>query len=295
MVILGCRDEADSLADRKAIIVHGKLRCVGSSVFLKTHFGLGYMLQVSQQPAAERPVYMLWSLASTRHWSSLRKLAVTHGTADQQGNPGSPNCGSLRPREQTHPLGNPKARQPKQVILGGAPAVSAIRNRSALIQLGFVAPPRTHSFEFQLPFAAVDKIAGLLSELDLKLASLQLNSYGISAGTLEEVFMRFADGGDFSSAPSQGKAAVASNEAGTIYDTNTSHAVAVQPTSSGLFWAMLRVKLAITRRNARAFFIGFVLPVAFMILAVMLGGGGGGAPPGKLGPMQVLTSTNPQT
>ena len=39
-------DEADLLADRKAIIANGKLRCVGSSLFLKNRFGIGYHLTV---------------------------------------------------------------------------------------------------------------------------------------------------------------------------------------------------------------------------------------------------------
>ncbi|XP_071532999.1 cholesterol transporter ABCA5-like [Panulirus ornatus] len=37
-------DEADILADRKAIMSRGKLRCCGSSLFLKNKFGLGYHL-----------------------------------------------------------------------------------------------------------------------------------------------------------------------------------------------------------------------------------------------------------
>ncbi|XP_071963813.1 cholesterol transporter ABCA5-like [Antedon mediterranea] len=37
-------DEADILADRKAIISNGKLRCFGSSLFLKNRFGIGYKL-----------------------------------------------------------------------------------------------------------------------------------------------------------------------------------------------------------------------------------------------------------
>ena len=37
-------DEADLLADRKAIVSKGKLRCLGSSLFLKNRFGLGYHL-----------------------------------------------------------------------------------------------------------------------------------------------------------------------------------------------------------------------------------------------------------
>ena len=37
-------DEADILADRKAIMSKGKIRCYGSSLFLKNRFGLGYHL-----------------------------------------------------------------------------------------------------------------------------------------------------------------------------------------------------------------------------------------------------------
>ena len=38
-------DEADLLADRKAVLTKGKLRCIGSSLFLKNRFGLGYHLK----------------------------------------------------------------------------------------------------------------------------------------------------------------------------------------------------------------------------------------------------------
>ncbi|XP_043210381.1 phospholipid-transporting ATPase ABCA3-like, partial [Amphibalanus amphitrite] len=41
-------DEADILADRKAIVSAGKLRCCGSSMFLKNRFGLGYHLTIVQ-------------------------------------------------------------------------------------------------------------------------------------------------------------------------------------------------------------------------------------------------------
>ncbi|XP_066919865.1 ATP-binding cassette sub-family A member 2-like [Clytia hemisphaerica] len=43
-------DEADILGDRIAIISHGKLRCVGSSLFLKTKFGDGYHLTLDKEP-----------------------------------------------------------------------------------------------------------------------------------------------------------------------------------------------------------------------------------------------------
>ncbi|KAG6936911.1 ATP binding cassette subfamily A member 5 [Chelydra serpentina] len=39
-------DEADILADRKAVISQGTLKCVGSSLFLKTKWGIGYRLSM---------------------------------------------------------------------------------------------------------------------------------------------------------------------------------------------------------------------------------------------------------
>jgi len=49
-------DEADLLADRKAIISHGRLKCVGSSFFLKTHYGIGYQLLVDIKQSADASV-----------------------------------------------------------------------------------------------------------------------------------------------------------------------------------------------------------------------------------------------
>ncbi|KFQ98694.1 ATP-binding cassette sub-family A member 10, partial [Nipponia nippon] len=39
-------DEVDILADRKAFISHGRLKCVGSSLFLKKKWGIGYHLRI---------------------------------------------------------------------------------------------------------------------------------------------------------------------------------------------------------------------------------------------------------
>ena len=41
-------DEADILGDRIAIMAEGQLRCAGSSLFLKKHFGVGYQLTIEK-------------------------------------------------------------------------------------------------------------------------------------------------------------------------------------------------------------------------------------------------------
>ena len=45
--------EADTLADRIAILSHGRLRCCGSSIFLKNRYGVGYYLTLIKEPDVE--------------------------------------------------------------------------------------------------------------------------------------------------------------------------------------------------------------------------------------------------
>lgn len=56
-------DEADILGDRIAIISHGKLCCVGSSLFLKNQLGTGYYLTLVKKDVDS-------SLSSCRNSSS---------------------------------------------------------------------------------------------------------------------------------------------------------------------------------------------------------------------------------
>ncbi|KAM4032432.1 ABC-type organic anion transporter ABCA8-like [Anomaloglossus baeobatrachus] len=46
-------DEADILADRKAVLSNGRLKCVGSSLFLKRKWGIGYHLRMQVSPSCD--------------------------------------------------------------------------------------------------------------------------------------------------------------------------------------------------------------------------------------------------
>lgn len=43
-------DEADNLGDRICIMAEGEVQTVGSSIFLKNRFGVGYNLIVTKSP-----------------------------------------------------------------------------------------------------------------------------------------------------------------------------------------------------------------------------------------------------
>lgn len=53
-------DEADLLGDRIAIISHGKLKCCGSPLFLKSTYGDGYKLTVVKKQSDPRTTTGQW-------------------------------------------------------------------------------------------------------------------------------------------------------------------------------------------------------------------------------------------
>jgi len=48
-------DEAEQLGDRIGIMAAGQIKCVGSALFLKSQYGVGYTLTISKLPAAASP------------------------------------------------------------------------------------------------------------------------------------------------------------------------------------------------------------------------------------------------
>lgn len=67
-------DEADMLGDRIAIISHGKLCCVGSSLYLKNQLGTGYYLTLVKKDPEP-------SLSSCRNSSSTVSFTKKVGPA----------------------------------------------------------------------------------------------------------------------------------------------------------------------------------------------------------------------
>ena len=47
-------DEADVLGDRVAILAHGRLKCLGTPLFLKNRFGVGYHIDIVPSTDGER-------------------------------------------------------------------------------------------------------------------------------------------------------------------------------------------------------------------------------------------------
>lgn len=148
-------EEADILADRKAILTAGRVRCVGSSLFLKSRFGIGYYLEIGlHQSIATRPAAV--EDAARR----ILTLVTRHV-----------------PGGRRH-LNDSKSTRLAVSDHDAAHAASKLKAENLI---------------FSLPLASVTAFSHLFEELEEQKDSLGVREYGVSLTTLEEVFFRLGE------------------------------------------------------------------------------------------------------
>ncbi|XP_022281376.1 phospholipid-transporting ATPase ABCA1 isoform X1 [Canis lupus baileyi] len=274
-------DEADILGDRIAIISHGKLCCVGSSLFLKNQLGTGYYLTLVKKDVES-------SLSSCRNSSStvsyLKKVVPELPPAGQSGGRG----GQV------------------QRLVALTQDVSAISNliRKHVAEARLV-EDIGHELTYVLPYEAAKEGAfvELFHEIDDRLSDLGISSYGISETTLEEIFLKVAEESGVDAETSDGTLPARRNRRAfgdkqsclrpftedDAIDPNDSD---VDPESretdllSGMdgkgsyqvkgwkltqqqFVALLWKRLLIARRSRKGFFAQIVLPAVFVCIALV--------------------------
>ncbi|KAK1887045.1 Phospholipid-transporting ATPase ABCA1, partial [Dissostichus eleginoides] len=165
-------DEADILGDRIAIISHGKLCCVGSSLFLKTQLGTGYYLTLVKRD------YDL-TLQSCRNSAStvsyIKKAEKEDSVSESSSDAG---LGS-EPESETTTI---------DVSLISNLIFKHVKEARLVEDLG-------HEITYVLPYESAKDGAfvELFHELDDRLTDLGISSYGISDTTLEEIFLKVAE------------------------------------------------------------------------------------------------------
>ncbi|KAL8202962.1 UNVERIFIED_CONTAM: ATP-binding cassette sub- A member 1 [Gekko kuhli] len=272
-------DEADILGDRIAIISHGKLCCVGSSLFLKNQLGTGYYLTLVKKDVDS-------SLSSCRNSSSTVSFLKKDDSVSQS----SSDAG----------LGSDHESDTLTID------VSAISN----LIMKHVPEARLvedigHELTYVLPYQAAKEGAfvELFHEIDDRLSDLGISSYGISETTLEEIFLKVAEDNGVDAETSDGTLPARRNRRlfgdrqsclrpfteDDAFDPNDSD---IDPESretdllSGVdgkgsyqmkgwkltqqqFVALLWKRLLIAKRSRKGFFAQIVLPAVFVCIALM--------------------------
>uniref|UniRef100_A0A8C7FF51 P-type phospholipid transporter n=1 Tax=Oncorhynchus kisutch TaxID=8019 RepID=A0A8C7FF51_ONCKI len=172
-------DEADILGDRIAIISHGKLCCVGSSLFLKTQLGTGYYLTLVKRDFD-------LTLSSCRNSSS--SSSVSYSKKEDSVSESSSDAGlGSEPESEATTIGKSdkclvNVTMISNVIFKHVPAARLVED------LG-------HELTYVLPYKAAKggAFVELFHEIDDRLSDLGISSYGISDTTLEEIFLKVAE------------------------------------------------------------------------------------------------------
>jgi ATP-binding cassette, subfamily A (ABC1), member 3 len=152
-------DEADILGDRIAIMAEGQLRCVGSSLFLKKTFGVGYQLTIDRgQDRARRNI----------------------DTSDQSLSIESPRVSNAK-NGQSIKVNIDQEIELTRIIK------DAVRDAVLLSNVG-------SELSYQLPLNAASSFAPMFTELDEKVDDGSISCYGVSITTLNEVFLMVTRG-----------------------------------------------------------------------------------------------------
>eukprot|EP00931_Biecheleriopsis_adriatica_P003540 TRINITY_DN105341_c0_g1_i1.p1 TRINITY_DN105341_c0_g1~~TRINITY_DN105341_c0_g1_i1.p1 ORF type:complete len:884 (+),score=199.22 TRINITY_DN105341_c0_g1_i1:354-2654(+) len=186
-------EEAEALCSRVGIMVGGRLRCIGSNQHLKARFGQGYQLEVrlsNPQAAAAAEAARTWHLPT-----SLTSSAV----AQQCATLGKPGRATLV-RE-----GCEEGYLVHDSLLRDG-AVSSVHfaewwlfedlaeDLSAFLEHHFTGTTllerHERTFRFRLPLAC--SLAEVFGVLEASHQSLQLEEYGVSQTSLEQIFNDFA-------------------------------------------------------------------------------------------------------
>ncbi|XP_039678841.1 phospholipid-transporting ATPase ABCA1-like [Perca fluviatilis] len=162
-------DEADILGDRIAIISHGKMRCCGSSLFLKKYFGSGYYLTLVRDEAEKMTVQR----NGIKHSQDKEDKECPSRDSSPDDGIGSQSWGNSDLSELTA-VGQIVQRHVPEAVF--------------LESIG-------QEITYILPYGGArdGTFALLFQELDLAMADLGLTSYGISDTTLEEIFLKVAE------------------------------------------------------------------------------------------------------
>jgi len=202
-------DEADILGDKVGIMSHGKLKCYGTSAFLKSHFGAGYRVVCRVKDTVDVDV------AQSQLQDALAREFLAEGAAavsEAENAAAAPGTTMIRPveadatrRELTATL--PRGHEAKYARFFG------------VLDKDFVEVPKGSSH---------DLVAALKKNADAPLLD-----YGLAITTLEDVFL--AVGGDETVAPAVGMVSELRIGAGRRYEAGTY----VQ--AAGIFEKRLRV------------------------------------------------------
>ncbi|CAB9510069.1 Retinal-specific ATP-binding cassette transporter [Seminavis robusta] len=285
-------DEADILGDRIAIMSEGRLRCCGSSLFLKKTYGVGYQLTIEkrskfksettpthQLPLAQPPI--VEPMVITEDDEFDREIDVDDMDVFKKNE--SIDVGDMGDVKKNESIDVDEVDgKPIAVATIAAAAVQAVPVTEEAIKdivVGAVEDAALLSnvgteLSFQLPLGASENFVPMLEQLDRLVQNGSISTYGVSITTLDEVFQIVARGEetdkhDFKSSHFSSKDIGAAGD-----EDEKSVRSRMDLENDGLFGthvqALMRKRAANFKRDKKAWCCTTILPSMFVLIGLLV-------------------------
>ncbi|XP_076463176.1 phospholipid-transporting ATPase ABCA1-like isoform X2 [Babylonia areolata] len=199
-------DEADVLGDRIAIISHGKLCAIGTSLFLKNRFGSGYYLTL------ERSEEQWVSIQEVNLGERDRRRRREETAVSTQDGTVAAACAGITADSSVPSLedegyedcsndNSEELHTPSSTADCMIPGFSLFRLRAFVekyVPTAQMVEDNSMEVCFQLPDSAArsGQLTAMLGELEKVHRALGISNYGISDTSLEEVFLKVTEDSD---------------------------------------------------------------------------------------------------
>mmetsp|Transcript_20566 Transcript_20566/g.48274 ORF Transcript_20566/g.48274 Transcript_20566/m.48274 type:complete len:1247 (+) Transcript_20566:2893-6633(+) len=227
-------DEADILGDRIAIMAEGQLRCIGSSLFLKKTYGVGYQLTIEKNP-------------------SLAKKASTDVVDEKK-----------RVSEYDSKEGWTFESSIDEMIQRSV--FDNVESANLLTNVGT-------EISFQLPLGASANFTPMFDQLEDFVNKGDIVTYGVGITTLDEVFLLVARGNAPEKAHLK-SADIVSGETSMNIENNRSIRSRIELENDGLFSrhvsALFKKRAMNFKRDRKAWCCTTILPSVFVLIGFVL-------------------------
>ncbi|XP_020292793.1 ATP-binding cassette sub-family A member 5-like [Pseudomyrmex gracilis] len=242
-------DEADILADRKAVISKGKLRCCGSSLFLKNKFGIGYHLTLVLEGNARE--------------HAINRLVISHVSKAEKAR--------RHGRELSFIL-------PHNSVENFAPLFSAIeheiKTRSSRLGINSYGVSMTTLEEVFLHLEKDEETECTMDNLSKKMVRNRALSRSLSLQSKSTSYQSLQNEGITVQGDSQGKTSELPD--GVHNDRNPAvlglglDPIKIRPNFLQTLYAMLRIRVLRLYRNIQLLYFTIIMPLALITVGLYL-------------------------
>ncbi len=198
-------EEADAMADRLAILVHGTLKACGDPMALKSKFGLGYRLHCVRAPPAHSAPDEWGATAAavaSSHQRGMTGGGMAEGLEKLEGwvkqHEAEAKVVATYPSEVTIELGLPDAQPTKSTNChAGSGGAGDGQHRQRSVEVGRSGGGGAgQQVGGEAGSSSKSKLAAMLRGLDASLDtnSLGISTYGLTCTSLEDVFLQICEG-----------------------------------------------------------------------------------------------------